>query len=115
MGGRTLPTECKHGRIIDWGDFAPGDRTEPYCPDCASKAHKENPWITHHRSLAESDRIIEAQDWLLAERAWERDDARRWAEVLKRALNNVGDLAAAGIQPTSPPPPVPYLPWEVEA
>ena len=40
---RTMPTECEHGEIIDWGDFGPcqgdcdheGDCPNfPDCPDC---------------------------------------------------------------------------------
>lgn len=31
--GRTMPTECWHGRIIDWGDFGPGDDDEPDEPE----------------------------------------------------------------------------------
>lgn len=27
MGSRMLPTECKHGTVLDWGDFGP-------CQDC---------------------------------------------------------------------------------
>lgn len=27
MGSRVLPTECKHGTVLDWGDFGP-------CQDC---------------------------------------------------------------------------------
>lgn len=23
MGGRTLPVECEHGVVADWGDFGP--------------------------------------------------------------------------------------------
>lgn len=23
MMGRTMPTECPHGKILDWGDFGP--------------------------------------------------------------------------------------------
>lgn len=42
--GRTMPTECEHGNVIDWGDFGPhpdgcpgmdGDyRQDPYCVGC---------------------------------------------------------------------------------
>jgi len=45
--GRTMPTECRHGVVIDWGDFGPCvdgcDREHPdtdecpnfqECPDC---------------------------------------------------------------------------------
>ena len=33
--GRTLPTECEHGTVIDWGDFGPEDGdAPPPCPDC---------------------------------------------------------------------------------
>ena len=35
MGGRALPTECPHGRIIDPGDF--GDRAEG-CETCGIPA-----------------------------------------------------------------------------
>lgn len=38
MGSRTLPTECEHGAIVDWGDFGPNpddglDGAE-ICADC---------------------------------------------------------------------------------
>lgn len=33
--GRSMPSECHHGRTLDWGDF--GDEWNPYlgvCSDC---------------------------------------------------------------------------------
>lgn len=24
--GRTMPTECEHGKVLDWGDFGPDSR-----------------------------------------------------------------------------------------
>ena len=40
MGSRTLPTECKHGRILDWGDFGPdpddGSFNAESCSECES-------------------------------------------------------------------------------
>ncbi len=30
--GRTMPTECKHGVVIDWGDFGP-------CVDGCDREH----------------------------------------------------------------------------
>jgi hypothetical protein len=39
MGSRTLPTECHHGNIVDWGDFGqhqngcPDGCTWQTCPD----------------------------------------------------------------------------------
>lgn len=32
--GRTLPAECEHGRIFDWGDFGGEDSQPESCPDC---------------------------------------------------------------------------------
>lgn len=32
MGGRTLPYECHHGNVIDWGDFGPHQNGCP--PEC---------------------------------------------------------------------------------
>lgn len=32
--GRTLPTECEHGTIVDWGDFGP-------CIDGCEREHPE--------------------------------------------------------------------------
>lgn len=32
--GRTLPLECEHGNIIDWGDFGPDDGRLPACDQC---------------------------------------------------------------------------------
>ena len=38
MGSRTLPTECPHGVVIDWGDFGPsnGEENDPTedCEEC---------------------------------------------------------------------------------
>ncbi len=31
---RTLPTECEHGVVIDWGDFGPSDDARPSCARC---------------------------------------------------------------------------------
>lgn len=28
MGSRVLPTECPHGRVLDWGDFGPSSGNE---------------------------------------------------------------------------------------
>lgn len=33
--GRTMPTDCEHGGVMDWGDF--GNEGRPYdglCPKC---------------------------------------------------------------------------------
>ena len=35
--GRTLPTECEHGNVVDWGDFGPDDRDEPTCDECEKR------------------------------------------------------------------------------
>src|SRR5690606_8766791 len=32
--GRTMPTECDHGVVVDWGDFGPEDEEAPRCVDC---------------------------------------------------------------------------------
>lgn len=29
---RTMPTECEHGKVMDWGDF--GDEWDPYKNTC---------------------------------------------------------------------------------
>ena len=38
MGSRTLPMECEHGKVFDWGDFGP-NQDDPYegiqpCHEC---------------------------------------------------------------------------------
>lgn len=34
--GRTMPTECPHGKVVDWGDF--GDDWEPQaCDACDAR------------------------------------------------------------------------------
>lgn len=39
---RTMPTECEHGTVIDWGDFGPYvdgcDLTHPDSDDCPNLA-----------------------------------------------------------------------------
>lgn len=53
MGSRTLPSECAHGQVIDWGDFGPQNEPAddapweewavwrslqcPPCPDCETE------------------------------------------------------------------------------
>lgn len=37
MGGRTLPTECGHGKYLDWGDF--GDPVSEVCAICMGAPH----------------------------------------------------------------------------
>lgn len=33
--GRTMPTECEHGNVVDWGDFGPEDDDDfPTCDEC---------------------------------------------------------------------------------
>lgn len=32
MGGRTIPVECPHGAVVDWGDFGPDDADR--CDEC---------------------------------------------------------------------------------
>lgn len=32
--GRSIPTECPHGKIIDWGDFGPDDGLTEGCDVC---------------------------------------------------------------------------------
>lgn len=32
--GRTMPTQCEHGNVIDWGDFGPVYTPEPTCLQC---------------------------------------------------------------------------------
>jgi hypothetical protein len=36
--GRTMPTECEHGNVIDWGDFGPEDGPLPECPECEDRS-----------------------------------------------------------------------------
>lgn len=46
MGSRTMPTECEHGRTIDWGDFGPDDDSQPEpCPDCEAKQAAQAAWF----------------------------------------------------------------------
>lgn len=35
--GRTMPTECEHGKILDWGDFGGPDSTPQDCDECERK------------------------------------------------------------------------------
>ena len=37
MGGRQIPEECPHGRIVDWGDFGEPEDAE-HCPECQAAA-----------------------------------------------------------------------------
>ena len=36
MGSRTLPVECEHGKVMDWGDFGPDDGDPEFCSECDS-------------------------------------------------------------------------------
>lgn len=48
--GRTLPTECKHGHVWDWGDFGGCNHDDwdescrycnpPECPSCLKEAQQ---------------------------------------------------------------------------
>lgn len=40
MGGRDLPVDCPHGKVLDWGDFGPG----PVCKICNSRRHVREPY-----------------------------------------------------------------------
>ena len=33
-----MPTECAHGRCIDWGDFGPADEWGQSCDECGIPA-----------------------------------------------------------------------------
>lgn len=48
--GRTLPYECEHGTIIDWGDFGP-------CQDC--NEHEGEP-CPNYESCSQCDAEFEA-------------------------------------------------------
>jgi hypothetical protein len=41
VGSRTLPTECEHGRTVDWGEFGPdlddGSVGAEPCPECEAE------------------------------------------------------------------------------
>lgn len=42
MGGRTIPVNCPHGGVWDWGDF--GDERRPFdgrCPMCFTPEQNE--------------------------------------------------------------------------
>lgn len=80
MGSRIMPTECVHGRIVDWGDFAPNpDRTQDGvgCEECTA-AHQQ----VDARLVREiEDALVEALPWVdhlrcrdaavaVAERVW---------------------------------------------
>lgn len=49
MGSRTLPTDCPHGRTLDWGDFGPGpgDGTvgAEHCPECQGPPTPAGPFV----------------------------------------------------------------------
>lgn len=94
MGGRTMPTECRHGRIIDWGDFGPDD--PEHCPDCESRSttHSEDCWQWH--PTCAQQRIPTLLDQV--------DEAREEAEVYRAVLHEVWGTDG------EPDP----LPWERE-
>lgn len=58
---RTLPSECEHGVIVDWGDFGPRPGVaHPVCPECEAKPK---------RVLVPSDSIPSEEDVREVERA----------------------------------------------
>ncbi len=63
--GRTLPTHCPHGGILDWGDF--GDEWSPYrdlCPECVPPSSVDA--LTREYRMANRDWLEEFH------RAWYR-------------------------------------------
>jgi hypothetical protein len=63
MGGRSMPVDCPHGAIADWGGF--GDDWEPYmglCPKCVPP-ETVGPLTAEYR------------DW---NRAWLEEHHRDW-------------------------------------
>jgi hypothetical protein len=62
MGSRTLPTECHHGRTVDWGDFGP---CQGYCYENghpSSKCPDYEPCPDCEREVAEATARVEAHE-----------------------------------------------------
>lgn len=49
---RTMPTECDHGAVIDWGDFGPADQRPEFCPEQCSAATQAL-WMWRARRAAD--------------------------------------------------------------
>lgn len=48
MGGRTMPYECPHGVVLDWGDFGPdpedGSVGIGNCAECRADQSADREW-----------------------------------------------------------------------
>ena len=56
MGSRTLPTECEHGVVVDFGDFGPCDDCNEHelgdCPNFQTCDECESNWKQHDHDVA---------------------------------------------------------------
>lgn len=67
--GRTMPTECPHGKVVDWGDF--GDDWEPQaCDACDARPYV---WVSWSVDLDEvPNTLVKAGDDPYDRAIWER-------------------------------------------
>lgn len=56
VGSRTLPTECPHGVVLDWGDFGPSSGNE-YDPGNECRRCDEEAWLT---AVARVEKYVKA-------------------------------------------------------
>ena len=57
MGGRTLPSTCEHGAIVDWNDFGPG--VAERCLECEGVSVPAKPAAVNRILWNERDRDID--------------------------------------------------------
>jgi hypothetical protein len=86
MGSRTLPIECHHGRVVDWGDFGP---CQGYCYEnghSSSKCPDYEPCPDCEREVAEATARIEAHE---AEHVRLRDENERLRPAIAAAIREL--------------------------
>jgi hypothetical protein len=91
--GRTMPIECEHGTVIDWGDFGPEDGPEPTCPECEKRWTADRP--LGHDSCDRRISNLEAE--VEALRSWKREAMEVLAEweAVWEAMGRPGALGSS--------------------